>query len=359
MKLVTIAVEVCLTRRCCACRTCGAGQVEFDAWAGVEKGHLTVGAKRMACVAATGWSFDQASKKLKELTGLAVSDQTIRRVAEAEGVKVWHWQDTSPAATAPVAAAPGNKEFLTDGTMVNTREGWQEVRLSIFSKRQPGAPVDPATFTGLEDRGLPKPSACLVLVDKCASDQLGPRWARTMKRLGWGRGEGVSALADGARWIASEEEKAMPEVERVVDVFHVSAHQHDCGAALHGDKTEPARAWAKAELVTLVRQGAAVAIWNLQRQAESEQRPAAHKELENLLEYLRPNQHALGYGERLRKGQPIGSGQVESACKTVIGRRLKLNSARWSPAHAAPFASLCSLDLADLWEPYWSTRAAA
>lgn len=359
MSLVTIAGDVLVTRRCYACRSCGAGVVEFDAWAGVEKGHLTVGAKRMACVAATGWSFDQASRNLKELTGLRVSDQTIRRVAEAEGVKVWNWQEVSAAATAPVAAAAGNAEFLTDGAMVNTRAGWQEVRLSIFSKRRPGAPVDPATFTGLEDRGLPKPSACLVLADKCPSDQLGTRWMRTMERLGWGRGEGVSAITDGARWIATEEEKAMPKADRVMDVFHVSQHQHACGAALHGEQTEAARDWAKAQLVGLVRQGAAVMLWDLQRQAESEERPPAREELENLLGYLRPNEHALNYGERLRSGQPIGSGQVEGACKTVIGRRLKLNSARWRSANVAPFASLCSLDHADLWETYWSTRAAA
>lgn len=356
---MTVAGEAQVTRRCYACRSCGAGLVEFDAWAGVGKGRLTAGAKQMVCVAAMAWSFDQASKKLEQLTGIAVSDQTIRRVAEAEGIKARTWLGQSAMATAAVAMAPGNAEFLTDGAMVNTREGWQEARLSIFSKREPGEPRDPALFTGLDDRKLPKPSACLVLADKRPSCEMGPLWGRMAQRLGWERGRGVSAISDGARWIAAEEERGLPEAQRVVDVYHVSEHLHACGAALHGERTEAARAWGKDQLVQLVKQGPAVLVWNLERQAESEPRPAAKVALEKLLGYLRPNQAALRYGDRLRLGQPIGSGQVEGACKTVIGRRLKLNSARWLPANIAPFASLCCLDHCNLWETYWTVRPAA
>lgn len=74
--------------------------------------------------------------------------------------------------------------------------------------------------------------------------------------------------------------------------------------------------------------------------------------------YLRPHEEAPNYARRLRAGRPIGSGRVESACKTVIGRRLKLNSARWSPRHVAPFASLGALDRSDLWNTYRTARAA-
>jgi len=356
--MVSVVGGVEVARRCYACRSCGQSQVCFDAWAGVGKGHLTVGARRLACVVAAAWSFDQASEKLEELTGIAVSDQTIRRVAEEEGIKVRAWQERSPLATAAVAKAPGNAEFLTDGTMVNTREGWQEVRLSIFSKREPGEPRDPATFTGLDDRRLPRPTACLVLASKRPSSAMGVLWEQTARRLGWEKGRGVSAISDGARWIAAEEEKTLPEAERVVDVYHVSQHLHACGAALHGEQTEAARAWARDRLVQLVREGPAVLLWSLRRQAESEARPPAREALEKLLGYLRPNEHALRYGDRLRRGQPIGSGQVEGACKTIIGRRLKLNSARWLPANTEPFAALCCLDHSGLWDTYWTARAA-
>ena len=310
------------------------------------------------CLAALSWSFDNASRHLETFTGLTVSDQTIRRVAEAEGVKIQAWQELSSQATGPVACAEGNAEFLTDGTMVNTTQGWQEVRLSIFSKRAPGPALDPASFTGLDERALPRPTARLVLVSKQPSQEMGALWGRVATRLGWGRGQGVSAISDGARWIAAEEEKVLPEAERVVDVYHVSEHLHAGAAALHGERTEAARTWAREHLVYLVREGASVLLWTLEREAESAATPSMRAALQALVGYLHPNQQALGYAQRLRRGQPIGSGQVEGACKTVIGRRLKLNSARWSPPNIAPFASLAALDHSDLWTTYWAARAA-
>jgi len=356
--MVTAAGSVEVMRRYYACRHCGQTHTPLDAWAGVEKGHLTVGAKQLVCLAATVWSFDHASRHLETFTGLAVSDQTIRRVAHAEGLKVQAWLEGSRLSTGAVVAAEGNAEFLTDGAMVNTTEGWQETRLSIFSKRPPGEAVDPAAFTVLDDRRLPPPAAQLVLVSKRPSVEMGELWGRMAVRLGWDRGVGVSAISDGARWIAAEEEKALPRAERVVDVYHVSEHLHACGAALHGERTEAARAWAGEQLVTLVREGAAVLLWRLQRDAESAATPSARAALEALLTYLRPNEKALNYAQRLRKGQPIGSGQVEGACKTIFGRRLKLNSARWTPANVAPFASLCAADHVGLGPVYWTARAA-
>ncbi|MGH9668842.1 MAG: hypothetical protein ACRD3A_01860 [Terriglobales bacterium] len=144
----------------------------------------------------------------------------------------------------------------------------------------------------------------------------------------------------------------------MVDVYHVSEHLHRCAAVLHGEGTDAARAWARECLITLVREGASALLWKLEREVESAASSSARAALEALGTYLRPNQHALRYAQRLRMGQPIGSGQVEGACKTVIGRRLKLNSARWSPHNIAPVASLCALDHSQLWTTYWNARAA-
>ena len=312
----------------------------------------------MACLAATGWSFDQASKNLWELTGLDVSDQTIRRVAEAEGVKAHDWMEESVCAVKAVKETAGNAEFLSDGTIVNTRAGWQEVRLSVASKRAAGEASDPASFKGLDARGLPQPAARLVLVNKLDSDGMGELWDRLSARLGWGRGESLSVISDGAKWIAARAMEVWPKAERVVDVFHVSQHLHQCGQALHGEETEQAREWAVDRLVELVREGPSVLLWRLERQAAEQKQGVKRHALESLLGYLRPNQPALRYGDRLTRGLPIGSGQIEGACKTVVGRRLKLNSARWTPANIEPIGSLCGLQYSDLWEDYWSARAA-
>jgi len=66
----------------------------------------------------------------------------------------------------------------------------------------------------------------------------------------------------------------------------------------------------------------------------------------------------LAYRDRLRRGLPIGSGMVEGACKTVAGRRLKCNGARWLAGNADRMTALCCLLYSGQWETYWSEKAA-
>jgi hypothetical protein len=63
-----------------------------------------------------------------------------------------------------------------------------------------------------------------------------------------------------------------------------------------------------------------------------------------------------GYPTYRAKGWQIGSGPVESACKTVIGERMKGGGIRWgrdgADAVSHVRALFCSCDR--LWESLWS-----
>ena len=50
----------------------------------------------------------------------------------------------APAATEAFQIATGEAEFETDGTMVNTRDGWMETKIGVFVKRPRGEPAEPA-----------------------------------------------------------------------------------------------------------------------------------------------------------------------------------------------------------------------
>jgi len=69
--------------------------------------------------------------------------------------------------------APGNAEFYTDGTSVNTRQGWREMRLSVWAKRSAGEPAEPSEW---DSRSLPKPTArwiCAGIADTVFSGVVG------------------------------------------------------------------------------------------------------------------------------------------------------------------------------------------
>lgn len=66
-----------------------------------------------------------------------------------------------------------------------------------------------------------------------------------------------------------------------------------------------------------------------------------------VLNYFCGHQERLNYALRLRRGQAIGSGMIEGACKQLIGRRMKQTGAQWDVANANRMALLCSLAYAD------------
>jgi hypothetical protein len=144
----------------------------------------------------------------------------------------------------------------------------------------------------------------------------------------------------------------------VVDVFHVSEHLHACGRVLYGDQTPEARQWAEQRLETVLASGPVALLQELAQAQSRTIDETKRKTLESLVSYLKPNMDGLWYRDRLRRGLPIGSGMVEGACKTVVGRRLKCNGARWLAGNADRMTALCCLLYSGQWETYWSEKAA-
>ena len=84
-----------------------------------------------------------------------------------------NWQRNALAAHAPFRQAGGDIEFSTDGTSVNTWEGWREMRLGIFSKRHRGESATPEQW---DDRELPSPHVRVAFAAIEKSDRFGTRW---------------------------------------------------------------------------------------------------------------------------------------------------------------------------------------
>jgi len=347
--------DVTVKRRYYACRYCALSATPWDEWAGMDQGRLTPHARRLVVLAGTSWSFDRASERLKEFCGLSISDQSIRRETEAMGAQAANWQQTSRESVAFFQEAAGQNEFYTDGTCVNTREGWKEMRAAVFAKREPGPPVEPSHW---RDRYLPSATARMVFCEVAACKAFGERWSAMGERLGLGEGRGLSALADGAKWIWNQVRERWPQSECVVDVFHVSEHLHACARALHGEHTPAARQWADSYLKMLTERNPVEVVKRIEQQENSATNENHRQALGSLRGYLTANLDGLWYRDRLKRGLPIGSGLVEGVCKTVIGRRLKHGGARWHIANANAVVALCSLLYSDQWIAFWKSQAA-
>lgn len=347
--LSTAAGEVRLSRVYFECPACREAGYPLDERLGVN-GRYSRGAERLFALAGASWSYDVAAARLQELCGLSVSDTTIREVSQRHGAAANEWLRSEPQAVQEFREATGDVEFTTDGTCVNTTEGWREMKVGLFSKRERGAPAAPEEWAS---RTLPPPKTRLALAAIEDSERFGSRWKAWRKRLGLVDASAVSVLADGAKWIWEEARQHFRGAEGVLDVFHALEHVADVSQVLHADPAARA-AWTDAARQALLAEGYGGLTAHVPRQDDT--RTAAQQAaVDNLLNYLAAHQHHLNYASRLAAGQSIGSGQVEGACKHLIGRRLKQTAARWRVRRVNRMAGLCALLYSHQWHTYWET----
>lgn len=309
--------------------------------------------RRLLCLAGGSWSFDKAALHLQELCGLRVSDNTIRDVCQSEATHMAAWQRTEPEAHEPFKRAAGEVEFTTDGTMVNTWEGWREMRLGIFAKRRCGEPCAPDEW---KSRTLPAATARLAFAAIEKSDRFGSRWGRWIRRLDIRDTSKVSVIADGARWIWEESSMHLAGAEEVLDVFHALQRVSETSKAIYGEGTEAATTWADDVGRDLLASGWPVVSQSLADTQKTIRKKSARTALAKLTGYLGRQPEHLQYARRLAEGRAIGSGQAEGACKHMIGRRLKQTGARWRIRRVNRMASLCCLIYSDHWDSYWKNN---
>jgi hypothetical protein len=339
--------------RCCV--KCQHGGYAFDERLGLQ-GRYSPQARRLISLAAASWSYDLSSVRLAELCGLSVSDTSVREIAQATGADMLEWQRTTPAAVRAFCTATGDVEFTTDGTSVNTTEGWREVKLGIFSKRDRAKSADPGEWG---DRVLPKPKTSVAFAAIEASDQFGARWKAWAKRLDLGDTSAVTVLADGAKWIWEEARLNLVGSQGVLDIYHALEHISNTSKTLFGEGTAESNSWTNRLRTTLLERGwnGFDVCWQQTRGQFPESGPPATA-LNELRNYLGNHAGHMNYAERLHEGRAIGSGQIEGACKNLIGRRLKQTAARWRVRRLNRMAGLCSIMYSQQWQDYWDHQSA-
>jgi len=312
---------------------------------------LTEAARRLLSLAGGSWSFDAARCHLKTFCGLDVSDEFIRKVTEAVGKKLAVWMDGAPGATEAFEQAPGEAEFETDGTTVNTTERWKEVKIGIFAKRERGESVETDRWA---DRTLPAPAARFAFARIAESTDFAAGWGSTARRLGLDPQAGkISVLGDGAAWIWARADEQFPGSPQVLDVFHALKYVGDGAKLLFGEGTPEAKAHADRGRALLLADGyAGVETWVGEMLAAGPTGDGAS--LGGTLNYLKGHADRLNYALRLKRGQSIGTGMVEGAAKNLIGKRLKANNARWCVGNVEKMAGVCSALYSDCWDNFWN-----
>ncbi len=95
---------------------------------------------------------------------------------------------------------------------------------------------------------------------------------------------------------------------------------------------------------------------NVMKEMESLYRETGNHRVKRLIGYPYRFSKALDYDEFKEKGYPVGSGEVESAHKSIPQQRLKIPGASWHPESINPMLSLRILRANGWWEDFWNER---
>lgn len=306
---------------------------------------------------AAGLSFASTSETLSELLGVDVCPETVRQVVQGHGRRMARFQREDPTSEEAFRQAPGEVEFTTDAGKVNTREeGWKDLKIGVIAKREAGDPTSPEQW---KSQRLPAAGLVLAFARIAKAKEFRKSWRSRLRRLGVTSLADVHVLADGAGWIWKAVDRVLTGCVQTLDFYHGCQHISRCAERIFQEGTKAKKEGYRHARGLLLRQGwAGVCQWvsellGIEDEKERERRRGA---TERLIGYFVKHIKRLNYAERLKKGQAIGSGQVEGKAKT-LGLRLKARGARWKTRNVLAMSSLVCVRHSVQWDAYWAVAA--
>ena len=319
---------------------------------------LTPAASEVTSMAGVQNSFGQSSEvTLKKLCGLRLSESTVERVTEGAGERLaklleekvtlgekksWAWQRDARGKTCAYVSldATGVRQQGQRGARAEGRMAYVGM---IYNARSE------------HDERPVKPHSVRYLAGFYDLDELGLELRRQAAQVGWEGAEQQIALSDGGNGLEEFFRKNFPLAECILDFWHAAEHLTELGLALYPDdgvlRQQRVSAWCH----QLKHEGGASVLATLEQLELSDQAASPRTAHADCVRYFQNHRHRMDYPRYLANGWQIGSGPVESACKTVVGNRLKGSGMRWGEDGSNAVCHLRALYLSEpgQWEAFW------
>jgi hypothetical protein len=208
---------------------------------------------------------------------------------------------------------------------------WHEARLSLAHAQGSVTPTFNATMGGPQEAG-DQLLDCAILA-------------------GCGSRSKVHGVGDGAPWIADQVSRVFADNgSYLVDFMHVSGY---LAAAAPNCSPLDSTAWLAEQKERMLTGKGAEVLAVLATQCEPEALPDTEAPVRKCYRYLSKRREQCAYEEALAADLPIGSGEIESAHRYIIQKRLKLAGAWWRFENAQGMLALRVLRANGGWESYW------
>ena len=336
------------------CAECQRGYVPLDHQLGLGPDSLSGELEQALCLLVARMPLEETADTLQRLLKVQVDDNTVQRAARRVGLEMVTqqerraeraWRRAKPPEM-EVEEAPQRLYISVDGTTAHLQEGWKEVKVAAIYETEELAQADDTV------------DIKAVRITYVVSFEDAQTFARHVyleaARRGLEQAHEVVVLGDGAEWIWNRIARFCDRPVEIVDFYHASEHVWNAGQALYGEGTEETEKWVTQRLDELLRQGPDVLIASF-KQARVDASATAKDALARENNYFEKHRHRMQYPTLRAAGYHIGSGSVESACKRIIGARLKQAGMIWTREGAEAVAQLRATILCNRWDAFWTS----
>lgn len=329
--ITTRAGEITVRRTRGFCAKCRKWRVAADPALGLaDTAGYSPSVQEMTALLASKMPVAEASLVLERLTGIKVPRATLDREARRQGGRA---QAVRQALDAQPAAPPrphGQLELLLepyqmilqiDAWNIRERDAWGQ----SAQCRRGGEPerwhwVYTGTCFPLDHRGQTAGGRPVITERGFAAtrggiDALREQLHAEARRRGLGQAAGALVIADGAVWIWRLADDRFPGARQRLDFYHAVQHLAAVGHALHGDDREKLQAWLQPLVRQLKNDSAVKVVRRLEDVLAALPAGPARATVQTEVNCFHEHQVRMDYRAGRRKGEPIGSGAIEAACR--------------------------------------------
>ena len=291
--------------------------------------------------------FAQAMDKIVEHYGVVLSESAIARITEGHAKAIFEeappaqrWPTQPGTSTAIIVQTDGGMVPIveTDQTQVDKRKGkklhWQEAKICLAHPQGSKTLAFGGTLQGDVDTA----GQCLF---DCAV------------QAGFGTQTSIHGVGDGAPWIADQVEKKFgAQGSYLVDFYHACDYLSAAGKAIVETEQEQ-KTWMDEQKARLKANQANAVLQELLAHLESPATQDNEAPVRQCHRYLSNRPDQLNYQNAIKRGLPIGSGEIESAHRYIVQQRMKRPGAWWRPHNAEHMLALRLARANGQWNSYW------
>jgi hypothetical protein len=348
------------------CHRCGTGSFPWDQAVGLTAKRLTPAAEQVVSMAGVVCnSFAEAADDvLRTMAGLRLCESTVQRTTEDAGERLgrllaagktldfpqpWDWHRDAQGHTCAYVSidATGVRQQAEDGGPAEGRMPYVAMVYNPVPELPDDSPYRPGPKAAMQAR---------YLAGLYELDALGLQLRKQAGQVGMDRAARWIGLTDGGNGLENFLRTNFPrDIVLILDFWHASEYLREIAKLIHPDDEEARQALHQQWCHILKHEGGASIITHLEQFALPQRRPAVRDKLGETLNYYRNNVHRMDYPSYVANGWLIGSGAVESACKTVVGQRLKLAGMRWREDGTDAVCHLRALLKSEprQWQAFW------